>query len=344
VTAVPSRPAPRRLGAWAIKRAAYHGGVLALARRARRRDRAMVLRYHAVTAGTDVDYAAPEICMPVDAFRLQMAFVRRAYRVVPLDDIVDAVRGHAALPPGGLAITFDDGYADNHELAAPILRMLGLPATVYVATGCTDDRVPFWVAAVRVLARRAAGALSVRGVASVVLDDAAARTHAARTITGALVTVDAMDRAERIAEAAEAAGIDVRAALAGTMLASEQIRDLHRLGWSIGAHTVTHGNVAQMGAEAATREIADSRDALASIVRAPVVHFCYPNTGGRHRYFDDEAAGILDRQGFRSATTSRPGAIRRDTNPFFLPRLGVSPRLTNVVELATAVERQRLVA
>ena len=107
------------------------------------RERAIVLRYHAVTPGGDVDYAAPEICMPVDAFRLQMAFVRRAYRVVALDELVEAIRRDGALPPGAIAVTFDDGYADNHTLAAPILRALGVPATVYVATGSIDDRAPF---------------------------------------------------------------------------------------------------------------------------------------------------------------------------------------------------------
>jgi peptidoglycan/xylan/chitin deacetylase (PgdA/CDA1 family) len=184
----------------------------------------------------------------------------------------------------------------------------------------------------------------VRGVEPAEVGDPAAREGAARAIAGALVTVDAADRADRIAEAAEAAGIDLRSALGGTMLTSSQIADLHRQGWSIGAHTVTHGNVAQMGAAAAEREIVGSRDALAAIVGEPIVHFCYPNTGGRHVYFDAAAATLLAAAGFRSATTSRPGAVRPGIDPFFLPRLGVSPRLTDVIELATAVERQRLVA
>lgn len=341
----PARTRDRRgLAVWAAKRVAYHGGVLAVARRARRRQRAIVLRYHAVTAGSDVDYAAPEICMPVEAFRVQMEFVQRAYRVVPLGELVEALRRDAPLPAGALALTFDDGYADNHRLAAPILRTLGLPATVYVATGSIDDRAPFWVAAVRVLARRAPTPIRMRGLDPIDVHDAAAREAAARTITGALVPLEARERADRIAEAATAAGVDVDGALAGTMLTSAQIADLHREGWTIGAHTVTHGNVAQMTPPAAVREIVESRDALAAIVGESVTHFCYPNTGGRHRYFDDEAAAILAREGFRSATTSRPGAVRRGVDPFFLPRLGVSPRLTDVVDLATAVERQRLVA
>src|SRR5262245_28751478 len=101
----------------AVKRALHHSGLLALARLARQRVRGLVLRYHVLTPdGDDVPYAAPDICLPVKAFRLQMAFVRRAYRVVPLGALVEAAATGRPLPPRALAITFDDGYADNHRL------------------------------------------------------------------------------------------------------------------------------------------------------------------------------------------------------------------------------------
>ena len=128
-----------RLGAWAAKRMLHHSGLLALARLRRSRERALVLRYHAITDGpAHVPYAGPSICLPVDAFRLQMAFVRRAYRVVPLDELVTAVGRGGKLPPRALAVTFDDGYADNHRLAFPVLQRFSLPATLYVTTGALD--------------------------------------------------------------------------------------------------------------------------------------------------------------------------------------------------------------
>src|SRR5579872_3537168 len=54
-------------------------------------------------------------------------FFKEHFRIVPLSEQVAACR--AAKDVGGtLSITFDDGYQDNYEVAAPILRRLGLPA------------------------------------------------------------------------------------------------------------------------------------------------------------------------------------------------------------------------
>jgi peptidoglycan/xylan/chitin deacetylase (PgdA/CDA1 family) len=333
-------------GSWALKRALFHSGLLGLARLARQRVRGLVLRYHAVTEGSaEVPYATPEICLPVDVFRLQMAFVRRAYRVVPLDELVLALAAGRPLPPRALAVTFDDGYADNHRLAFPVLRSLGLPATIYVATGGLDDGTPLWTSAVRALVLAASSpVLEVPGLGSVTIGERGRRHDGVRALTRALVPLSAADRAARVEAAAAAAGVDVRRALAGAMLRWDDVRALANAGWTIGAHTVSHPNVALADPAEAEAEIAASRDQLAAAIGSPVLDFAYPNTGGQHRYHGPEVVAILRRLGFRSAVTSHNGALRPGLDPFTIPRLGVSPRLGPVIELATAMERQRLAA
>jgi peptidoglycan/xylan/chitin deacetylase (PgdA/CDA1 family) len=154
----------------------------------------------------------------------------------------------------------------------------------------------------------------------------------------------AEDRAAWLVSSARSAGVDLVRTLAGTMLDWPQIRELAAADWTIGAHTVTHSNVALVDPARAEREIAESRDALAAAIGAPVRHFCYPNSGGQHTYFGPAVTEILQRLGFRAATTSRPGALKPGTDPFLVPRLGVSPRLAPVADFATAMERQRLAA
>lgn len=71
-------------------------------------------------------------------------FFASRFRVVPLSEQLRACRSNT--PMGGtLSITFDDGYRDNAEVAAPILKQLGLPATFFVTTGFIESQqVPFW--------------------------------------------------------------------------------------------------------------------------------------------------------------------------------------------------------
>jgi peptidoglycan/xylan/chitin deacetylase (PgdA/CDA1 family) len=77
-------------------------------------------------------------------FERHCRFFRRHFRVVPLREIVEKLqRGEA--PARELAITFDDGYRDNFETAAPVLEKLSLPATFFVVTEWMGtDVVPWW--------------------------------------------------------------------------------------------------------------------------------------------------------------------------------------------------------
>lgn len=71
-------------------------------------------------------------------------FFLRHFQVVRFSEQIAAIRKGRSMG-GTLSITFDDGYRDNFEVAAPILRKLGLPATFFVVTGFIGSQfVPFW--------------------------------------------------------------------------------------------------------------------------------------------------------------------------------------------------------
>jgi peptidoglycan/xylan/chitin deacetylase (PgdA/CDA1 family) len=97
-----------------------------------------VLMYHKVN-----DVAGNPLTMPVSLFDEQMDQLRElGYKVVGLDDVLAHYVERAPLPPQAVLITFDDGYHDNLDNAARVLRKYGYPAVLFVPIGYLDDRHP----------------------------------------------------------------------------------------------------------------------------------------------------------------------------------------------------------
>jgi peptidoglycan/xylan/chitin deacetylase (PgdA/CDA1 family) len=97
-----------------------------------------VLMYHKVN-----DLPGNRMSMPVSLFDEQMAQLRElGYTVVDLDAVLRHYVDGAALPDGAVLITFDDGYRDNLENAAPVLHRHGYPAVQFVPLAYVGDRQP----------------------------------------------------------------------------------------------------------------------------------------------------------------------------------------------------------
>lgn len=100
------------------------------------RNRAVVVAFHSITPGPG-DGA---LRCSVDDFDEYCQFFARYMDVCSLSDLKALVDDNRPLD-GKCVITFDDGYADNAELAAPILKKHGLSATFYVTTGFVDSKI-----------------------------------------------------------------------------------------------------------------------------------------------------------------------------------------------------------
>lgn len=69
-------------------------------------------------------------------FTAQMAMLARCgYTVIDIDTAAAGLRGEVALPSRPVVLTFDDGYVDFLEHAAPVLKAHGYPAVVYAVAG-----------------------------------------------------------------------------------------------------------------------------------------------------------------------------------------------------------------
>lgn len=78
------------------------------------------------------------------AFTAQLEYLQRHFRVVPLAELVQALRDGNPNLKHWVALTFDDGTRNNGTIAAPILKRLGLPATFFICPGLVGRGVWLW--------------------------------------------------------------------------------------------------------------------------------------------------------------------------------------------------------
>lgn len=98
-----------------------------------------ILLYHSVS--TDDSGLMHRYTMPPDLFRTHMAWIaQRGFETLTVSHYAAALRGETTLPGRPLLVTFDDGYADFLEEAAPVLCEYGIQATLYVTTRPIGDR------------------------------------------------------------------------------------------------------------------------------------------------------------------------------------------------------------
>lgn len=105
--------------------------------RLRRQTRYSVLLYHRVN-----DLSQDNLTTSTRRFAEHLSILKRHYPVLRLSDALEAMRAGRYLGPNVVAITFDDGYADNHDSAAPILERFGLPASFFVTVGHVSTSRP----------------------------------------------------------------------------------------------------------------------------------------------------------------------------------------------------------
>jgi peptidoglycan/xylan/chitin deacetylase (PgdA/CDA1 family) len=320
-----------------VKRLLFSMGAYDAVRRVRPSAGLAILRYHAVCGPEGHAYADPDICVTPASFEWHVAYLASRYRVLPLPEAVAYLRDGRSLPTNAVAITFDDGYADN-LIAARVLARHGVSGTFYITAGCVSGEAPFWPSEVRQLVERVSGeaiTLNAAGThVSIPCASPAERRAAIRTLAK-LFKSNTIPVRERLRD-------QLRAAAGGFaptsyMLTWEQLREMQRLGMTIGSHTVTHPNLPNAGLEDASREIRESRTRLERELDARVTMFSYPN-GGAERYMTRDVARLVREAGFDAATTSWNGFAGAGSDPFALERVQVAER---VEDLAFALEVER---
>lgn len=275
--------------------------------------RLMILIYHRVLPEPDpMRPSEPDVL----EFQWQMALLAKHFSPLGLQEAHARLKS-GDLPRNAVCVTFDDGYADNAELAQPILQEFAIPATVFVSTAFLNGG-RMWNDTVIEAVRRIRGDfldLSRFDLEAVPLGAPDQRLQSARKV---LVAIKHMDIARR-QEVTDFIASQARNLPGNLMMTNQQVRAMSTAGVEIGAHTHSHPILASLSDDAAAKEIAEGKERLESVIDAPVNTFAYPN-GRPGLDFKPVHRDCLPGLGFNVAVTTQKGVATGKTDPYMLPR------------------------
>ncbi|WP_421621972.1 polysaccharide deacetylase family protein [Alkalilimnicola ehrlichii] len=278
------------------------------------RGRLSILIYHRVLPAPD-----PLLPGEPDAarFQWQMELLARHFNPLPLAEAVRRLRD-GTLPPRAACVTFDDGYADNAEVALPILRSVGVPATFFIAVGYLNGGRMFNDTLIETVRRLPEGEvdLTPEGLGRRRVASDSDRIALCKALIGQFKYQPPAVRNRGVEALPERLGITVPDDL---MMTSGQLRGLADAGMEIGGHTLTHPILARQSAPEARQEIEAGREALEGMLGQRVRLFAYPNGRPGTDYAPEHVDMVRD-CGFEAAVSTAAGAAGPASDPYQLPR------------------------
>ena len=262
----------------------------------------------------------PPGSLEAEAFEGLVAHIAAAFTPVTVDELVTCSRTKRRPPDDAVALTFDDGYADNLTTALPVLERHSVPATVYATTGFIDRTVaPVEYVLPSLLESQDAAELVVNGKRHAWdLTDENAKRACWRFLYRHLIAARADEREKILASCF--AHASVRQETCDWFLDWKGLKTLAASPLiTVGAHSVSHPDLTQLRRSAAKEEIEQSQRMLNDHLGHSVTHFAYPY-GKRDR----STKRAVRRSGFCSAVLADGGGIdHRSADPFAIPRLEV---------------------
>lgn len=206
--------------------------------------------------------------------------------------------------------TFDDGYRDNRDCALPVMRDYAAPFTVFVTSDFAEGTGRLWWVALERVIAKAPSVEAMIGGNTVRLDtsSASARQTAFDRLHDWMRTLQEHDLQREVTALCARHGVDEVAICGELCMSWDELKSFADDPLvTIGAHTISHCNLAQQREEVARQELVVSRARIEEKVQRPILHLVYP-------YGDRAAAGprefaLAGAAGYKTALTTRSGML-----------------------------------
>jgi peptidoglycan/xylan/chitin deacetylase (PgdA/CDA1 family) len=290
---------------------------------------AIVLMYHSVAPEDVAEFIDPPNRLAPEMFEHQMAFLSEHRRVVPLSQLVDQVTSGVSPAAGTVCITFDDGYLDNFNTAAPILEKYGLSATLFLATGYVARGETQWADVLYwLLLRRTVDRLRVPSPEGLEIDlgSIAGRETARKLLHHRLLEATREERRQLLAEIGQQL---LPQGLAPRLTMNwDDVRELRRRYpfFEIGGHTREHIDLRKHRGEATRGEIDGCAEDIRRELGVQPQYFSFPY--GR---WCAETRGFVSASGWRAAVGHSDNIrIGQASDLFVMPRVEAPRTMTDL--------------
>ena len=276
-----------------------------------------IVMYHGVS-----DLPTPFLpTTSVHTFRSHMRYLARHCHVLDLCEAVEQLKG-GSLPERAVAVTLDDGYRDNYQYAFPILKDLGIPATIFLATGAIGNGNVLWHDQVcwMINVTKAKHVKSFAGMEEYDLRAASGRRLACERLLWQLRAMDDRVRKEEMKRLSDLLGVSPESLHSEHMLNWDEIKEMYQYGIRFGAHTVTHPILSRLPVTAVAEEVRESKRTIEEQIQDSVLSFAYPS--GRTEDVTEEIRKMVAQEGFRCAVSTTAGVNSIGANRFDLKRVG----------------------
>jgi len=246
-----------------------------------------ILAYHRIyDMGNEAAFPFdPELisATPED-FETQMRYVKKHFNPVTFKNLIDYQSGKAQLPEHPIIITFDDGHLDNYTHAFPVLKKLGIPATIFISTEYIGSNKIFWFDWVAYCVYKTkCEELSLNKGAFVLKTgtDVVQKRQAIEALLQYLKTLQNTQRLRTLDEIYKA--LDVQLAdedkSKSAALQWPQVIEMEKSQIEFGSHTLTHPVLSRLSAAELTQELVQSKLQIEQQLQKPIDTIAYPVGG-----------------------------------------------------------------
>jgi peptidoglycan/xylan/chitin deacetylase (PgdA/CDA1 family) len=289
-------------------------------------ERLDILTFHRIMP-VGMKYFIPPMAMNVRTFSSLIDRLAANNRFIALEEGVRLLR-EGQLHGNKIAITFDDGYLDNFDLARDVLQRLGAPATFFVPIVPIEKQTVYWwdhLFAVMVQeGDQITSWVRARPYSNLL--------RSALEDIGEIAPDKRGARCRRLVQALNGLSEEVRGTFIHDLsiefgpysgdrllMTWKEIQQLQTEGFAIGSHSFSHIPLTDLDEQAAGREIRNSANFLEKILGQRPSGFCYPR--GQH---SQQLGRSVEMAGYTYAVTTRFGSNQSHTDRFALARRNMS--------------------